>query len=163
MTELDKLAQSVRLASEIETESFVGTIKDIRLGKDRYGRSVLKIYVEYGDDTYVIALSPAYIRKAVEAFKRRGFKTTEELVGTTWEFVKTKLSVDGVYEAQPRFVPEARICTDDEIKALIGDTKVITQALVDVIISKCDNGVKWLSANCTPKPVKGGGQVWECK
>ena len=103
---LDSL--KLRLASEIDKEEFVGTVVDIQMKKDAYGRRLLQLIVEselYGQ--VVIALSPSYINLLVDNLKKLGFNKLSDILGRTFKFRRIKLPKAKKHytDPHPRFIP----------------------------------------------------------
>jgi len=105
---LDSL--TFKLASEIETDEFVGTIVDINIKKDRYGRQMVQLVVDTLEPRVgrvVIALSPSYTNILVDNLKKMGFERLKDILGLTFKFKKYQLpkARKEYTNPYPRFIP----------------------------------------------------------
>ena len=116
--ELLKSVKSFTLASELP-DQFIGTIIDAQVEEvEKYGRQVQRIRVtidiiapeDYEGISTVTTWPKSIWPTVIDVFKKAGFSSIDEIIGTTWTF--KRMAVGRV--RFPRHIPIEYIGTEEE-------------------------------------------------
>jgi hypothetical protein len=142
MITFDELATTVKLASELQTDAVEAEIIRVRVDKDRYGRTVLKIWFrpEGESDVYITSLPPALVRELAAKAKYYGFNTPDELVGTRWLFKRVSIT-DYVnnpqFQGYDRMMPITLICDETWLEKRLDGVSQLTESQVAELRRMC--------------------------